>query len=234
MKISLCLLNLNEIEALNFILPLIIKNYSKLNIDEIIVIEGGSTDGSIDLFNKYNLKIFYQKSKGIGNAIIEAINHINSDYIIFFNPDGNENVYDIAKFKKYFANGFDLVIASRMMQGAFNEEDIKLIKFRKWANNAFTFFVNLFYGKNNKYITDTINGFRGGKTTLLRNLNLNTTGHAIEYQMTIRSLVRDYNITEFPTYEYPRIGGKTSAPSIKTGIIFLLFLFKEIFIDRFK
>ena len=233
MKISLCVFNLNEIKALKFIVPLIFKNLSNLNIDDIYVVDGGSTDGSLEYLKNFNLNIINQKNKGIGNAMIEGINKINGDYIIFFNPDGNEDVKDIGKFKKFFEQNYDIVIASRMLKESFNEEDVSILKLRKWTNQIFTLIVNLIYNRN-KYVTDTINGFRGGNLNKLKALKLNTPGHAIEYQMSIRSFKKKYRIVEFPTYEYPRIGGHTTAPSFKTGIIFIKFLIYEIFFSKFK
>ena len=44
--------------------------------------------------------------------------------------------------------GADVVIASRMMKGAVNEEDRQLLRFRKWANNAFNLLANLFFRRS--------------------------------------------------------------------------------------
>ena len=49
-----------------------------------------------------------------------------------------------------------------MIKGARNEEDDKILKFRKWANNIFNFLANLFFN-HGIYVTDSINGFRGLK-----------------------------------------------------------------------
>ena len=148
-------------------------------------------------------------------------------FLVFFSPDGNENLEDIPKFKKYLREGYDLVIASRMMKGARNEEDDQLFRWRKWANNAFNLMANLFFRRSGHFITDTINGFRGMRRQLLSDLKVDAVGYTIEYQMTIRSFKRGFRVTEFPTYEGARIGGETKAPSIPTGIQFLKCLWRE-------
>lgn len=61
-------------------------------------------------------------------------------------------------------------------------------------------------------------------------LRPDTEGYAIEYQLTIRALKKGYQIKEIPTKEYRRIGDKSKASSIPTGLIFTKMLFKEIFI----
>ena len=122
--------------------------------------DGGSDDGSVEFYKKNKIKFFTQKTKGRGAAIIEAFKKTKSDALIFFSPDGNENILDVKKIVNYLNEGNDLIIGSRMIEGARNEEDDKFFKFRKWANNIFNFLANLFFN-NGDYVSDSINGFRG-------------------------------------------------------------------------
>lgn len=193
--------------------------------------DGGSTDGSIEFYKKNNIRFFKQKRKGRGAAIIEAFKITKSDALIFFSPDGNENILDVKKIIKYLKEENDLVIASRMIKGARNEEDDKFFKFRKWANNIFNFLANLFFNKNN-FITDSINGFRGLKKDKFKKLKCDENFYAIEFQMTIRSMKIGYKIKEFATIESDRIAGVSQAPSIPTGLTFIRALLKEIIINK--
>ena len=59
MKFSLVILTLNEIEGCKIIIPRI----NKKLFDEIIVIDGGSTDGTIDFLKSHNLKVIHQNKK---------------------------------------------------------------------------------------------------------------------------------------------------------------------------
>lgn len=85
----------------------------------------------------------------------------------------------------------------------------------------------MFFRKNNKYITDSINGYRAIRSKVFKQLNCDEAGYAIEYQMTIRALKEDMKIKEFPTIENKRIAGISQAPSISTGLTFIRCLFKE-------
>ena len=58
-KISLAILNLNEIVSLRIILPKLLK-YRYL-VDEIIAIDGGSTDGSKEFLIKNKIKVKSQR-----------------------------------------------------------------------------------------------------------------------------------------------------------------------------
>jgi len=47
-----------------------------------------------------------------------------------------------------------------MTKGAVNEEDGQILRFRKWANNAFNLGANLVFRSRGPYITDSMNGYR--------------------------------------------------------------------------
>ena len=53
---------------------------------EHILVDGGSTDNTTDLVRKYspNTKIFYIKDKGIFDAMNQAVEFAEGEYIIFF------------------------------------------------------------------------------------------------------------------------------------------------------
>lgn len=225
MKFSLVILTLNEIDGLNGI-------FNKIPleaVDEIFAVDGGSTDGTLDFFKKNHIKVLPQQSKGRGEAFRIAAQEAKGDVLIFFSPDGNEDPTDIPKFKSYFNKEYDLVIASRMMKGAHNEEDSRFFKWRKWANNIFNVMANIAFRRKGPFVTDSINGFRAITKSAFQSLRLDGKGYTIEYQMTIKAFKKGLKITEFPTHESTRIGGESQAKSIPTGLKFLELFLKELF-----
>lgn len=220
----LAILTWNEIEAVKALFDKV-----PLDFDEIFVIDPGSSDGTIEFFKSRNIPVYLQEKKGRGVAFLLAANISKCDLIVFYGLDGNENPDDIKKLFVELENGADMAICSRFMKGSKNEEDGEFLPLRKWANQVFTFLVNVFFNRTGKYITDTINGFRGFKREKLLQLGLTAEGFAIEFQATIRSLKKGYNIKEISTIEGKRIGGKSKAKSIPTGLKILSILIKELF-----
>jgi glycosyltransferase involved in cell wall biosynthesis len=228
MKVALCLLTYDERPCLEQIFPLIPAPSLDSGFDLLVAIDGGSTDGTLDYYREHGVQVIGQSRRGRGDAFLLAFEQVDVDAYIFFSPDGNEDIQDLPKFKPLLENDADLVIASRMMKGAVNEEDIHFLKPRKWANNALNLLANLFFRKRGSFVTDSINGYRAITRRAARDLKLDALDYTIEYQMTIRALKNRMAIVEFPTREGQRVAGITGAASLPTGIRFLRRLWTEL------
>ncbi|NCN42006.1 glycosyltransferase [bacterium] len=227
MKTTLVLLTRNELPCLKIIFPQLPAPSAEAGFDEIVAVDGGSTDGTIEFFKEHNIPVIAQSKKGRGEAFQHAFRELDSEAFIFFSPDGNEDPKDLAKFRPLLQSGADLVIASRMMKESWNEEDHLVFKWRKWANNAFNLMVNFLFRRSGPFITDSINGYRALTRKTAETLQLDAPDYTIEYQMTIRALKNKLRIDEFPTHEGDRVAGDTGAPSFSTGIKFIKRLLRE-------
>lgn len=221
MKIALCILTRNERACLEVVFPAVLAATATAGFDKVYAIDGGSTDGTVEFFKQHDIPVIGQSLRGRGEAFNIAFRTIEADAFVFFSPDGNEDPQDLSRFKPLLEQGADLVIASRMMKGARNEEDGQLLRWRKWANNAFNLMANLAFRRSGPFITDSINGYRAITANAARQLQLDASDYTIEYQMTMRALKARMRVVEFPTIEGQRIAGETQAQSIPTGLRFL-------------
>jgi glycosyltransferase involved in cell wall biosynthesis len=223
MKTSLVILTLNEIIGVRALFSTI----PFATVEETFVVDGGSTDGTIEFFQKKGVPVIVQETRGRGEAFRLAFAHASGDALIFFSPDGNEDPADIVRFQEFLDKGYDLVIATRMVKGARNEEDHLFFPWRKWVNNAFTLIANCIWNRNN-YVTDTINGYRAITKEAWAKILPDGSGYTIEYQSSIRAFKKNLKIREFPTIEGQRLDGERGSPGMKTGIAFIKILLKEI------
>ncbi len=227
-KRLLVLLTYNEIEAL----PKIFDRLPLSAADEVMAIDGGSKDGTVEFLESKGLKVVAQPRRGRGVAFRLALELTDAETICYYSPDGNEDPEDIPRiFEKLEADGSDLVVASRMMKGAYNEEDVHWFRPRKWVNQLFTLAANLLWNRG-PYVEDTINGFRAVRADSLRRCACDADGFPIEYQMSIRMMKLGMAIGELPTHEYPRLGGQSTAESWPTGVVFVKTLLREISLGR--
>ncbi len=219
MKIDVILLVLDEIDGLRAVLPKIPAD----RFNKILAVDGGSKDGSVEFLQENGIAVFGQSRRGRGHAFEIGVRSSDADGFIFFSPDGNEDPADLVRIADKLEQGCDLVIASRMMDGAVNEEDDQLLKPRRWANNAFNMALNLTFNPRprSRFISDSINGYRGLARKALGTVEPFPDDYTVEYRMTARALMAGLNIAEIPTHEGQRIGGISKVPSMQAGRRFI-------------
>jgi len=78
-KVSVIVCTLNEANNLPYVLPKIPEW-----VDEIILVDGHSTDDTVEVAKKLcpNIRIFYQPGKGKGDALKYGIKHATGDIIV--------------------------------------------------------------------------------------------------------------------------------------------------------
>ena len=125
MTTALLILTLNEVDGIKKIMPLVKREW----VDELVVIDGGSTDGTVEEAKKMGLEVVLQKSKGHGAAIMLGVEITKSDNIVIFGPDGNHEPQEILQLKEKIGEGYDQVIISRFGKTSVNLDAGKLDTF---------------------------------------------------------------------------------------------------------
>ena len=118
MKISIITVNFNDKTGLEKTLQSSIRLTLPAGVEkEIVVIDGGSKDGSVDVLKKYLSDITYwvsEKDRGIFHAMNKGIAAASGDYCIFMNSGDSFASEDV--LEKIFANPYPENAAS--LQGA--------------------------------------------------------------------------------------------------------------------
>jgi glycosyltransferase involved in cell wall biosynthesis len=231
MKITLCVLAWNEIDSIKIIMPKIDASL----FDQILVIDGGSTDGTIEWCKQQGYEVYIQKERGLRQAYLEALPLIRGEVMITFSPDGNSLPECLPSLVAELRKGYDMVIVSRYLGDAKSEDDSLITRFGNWM---FTTLINVLH---KGHYTDAMVMFRGYKKSLFHSLNLidNKSFHipeklfftkiSIEPLLSVRAARAKLKITEIPGDEPKRIGGKRKLQIIRWGLAFLYQISIEIF-----
>ncbi len=221
MKVSLILFTWNEIDGMKAIMPQMKKEW----YDELIIVDGGSTDGTIEYAKEHGYYLFVQKEKGAGAAFLESMEKATGDIVIIFSPDGNSVPERIPELINKIKEGYDIVVVSRYLDGAKSYDDDVVTAF---GNRMFTGLVNFLFGGN---VTDLLVMYRAYRVSAIQSLNVNTKTVSWGSQILLRAIKRGLKIGEIPGDEPARIGGVRKMDPLRNGTQELLRIIKEFFIS---
>lgn len=211
MKTTLIIPTLNEIDGVKAVMPKIQKSWC----DEIVIIDGGSKDGTVEWLRENGWTVLIQEQKGLGHGYRQALKATTGDVIITFSPDGNSIPELIPALIEEMKKGYDMVIASRYLGGAKSDDDDYLTS---WGNPLFTFMINFCFG--GKY-TDSLVIFRAYKRDLLTRCKIDAVHMTYEAQISIRAAKYKLKIGEIPGDEPKRVGGERKMSPFGTGLAIL-------------
>lgn len=198
---------LNEVESIGQVLIDIPKD----RVDEVLVADGGSTDGTQELVRKLGYQVVTQEKKGFGAAIASGIEHAKGDIIIILNADGSQTLEDIPKLLEKLEEGYDLVMASRYLPGGGSEDDTFL---HLVGNKIFTFLCNILYKVN---VSDVLYFFLAARKEIFEKIKptCDHAGYCVEVPIKVRKA--GFKIGEIPSFEKKRIAGKAKVKAFTTG-----------------
>jgi glycosyltransferase involved in cell wall biosynthesis len=209
MKSTLVIFTLNEIEAARALFDRI--PFDK--VSESFVIDGGSSDGTVEFFQNKGVQVIKQAIPGHGEAFKLGMQMASGDILVFFGCDGNNRPEDIPILIEEIEKGNDLAIASRFAKAS-RSLDASLV--RRFGNWLFAFLVNMRWQVQ---LTDVFDEFRAIKKASMMALNLKNSYFDLELEMVIKAIKNNLKITTIPTVEQQRIGGQTKLSTIKDGLM---------------
>lgn len=225
MKTTLLIPVRNEIEGMKAVFPRIRREW----VDEIIVVDGGSTDGSFEYALSLGFTAIRQKSKGITEAYWEALGVSTGDVIIPFSPDGNSVPERIPELILKMKEGYDMVIASRYCDGAVSKDDDAFTALGNWM---FTKIINLLFGG---HYTDSLVMYRAWRRDLLKKFRMDVPRKdmawgGFEPELSIQCAKQKLKVTEIPADEPKRIGGSRKVNLVKGAFGILFLITKRLFV----
>ena len=195
----------NEARTINSILNLVIK--SKLSIKkEIIIVNDGSKDSSLDIIKKFikdhskdNIKLINKSNGGKGSAVKLGIQKAKGQIIIIQDADLEYDPNDHQKCIQPIINGeCRVVYGSRALEKT-NDRYSHLSFFI--GGKIITFFTNLLFGSK---LTDEATCYKTFDTKLIKSIKINGNKFDWEPEITAKILKKKIKIKEVPIKYYPR------------------------------
>lgn len=205
---------------------------AKQYADELIVVDGRSTDGTQEIAKSHGAIVIQDHGLGKGNALRLAASHAKGDILLFIDADRSHNPFDIPALLAPIQNGdADHVTGSRMLGGS-DELFSSISEFIRLVGSEI---ITLAIGKRfGIRITDSQNGFRCVLRSVFQELDLRENITTIEQEMVVETLRRGYRLVEVPTHEFRRHSGTSSITVWKVGTRYVLCLLRNLMKSKIK
>jgi len=169
---------------------------------EIIVVDGHSYDGTIEILRrqeKYpDTRVIYQPERnGRGKAIKEGLAVAHGEYVIFQDADLELDPNDYPALLEPLERGeADVVFGSRFLNG---RPTMTFLQY--WGNRVINFMVNLLYGV---HLTDVETCYQVFRRELISSMDIKNNDFAFTVELTVKLIKAGHKIKEIPISYIPR------------------------------
>lgn len=217
MKTSLIIPALNEVKSIGETLKQVPKDF----VDEIIVADGHSTDGTPELVRKLGYRVVEEEGMGFGSAIISGIKESTGDVIIIMDADGSHNPKDIPRLLEKIKEGYDIGWGSRYLPGGGSADDTLL---RHFGNKFFTFLTRLIHGVK---VADILYLFAAFRREVFDSLELKSTGFEFCIELPVKAHKAGFKFGEVSCFERKRFADESRVKDFSDGLKILLAILKK-------
>jgi Glycosyl transferase family 2 len=224
-RVSVVVPTRNEARNLEIVLPALAA--VRPAVHEIIIVDGNSTDGTIETARRVLpwVKVITQTRKGKGNALACGFAAATGDIIVMFDADGSAEAAEIPTFVAALIAGADFAKGSRFTRGGGSDDITPL---RRAGNAGLNGVANALFGTS---YSDLCYGYNAFWADVLPELDLPEIslpkparggmlwgdGFEIETVLNCRVAAAGMTITEVPSIERERIFGETNLRTFADG-----------------
>jgi glycosyltransferase involved in cell wall biosynthesis len=176
---------------------------------DVIVVDNGSEDGSAELARRAGAFVVEEPRRGYGSAYLAGFGWARGEYVLMVDADLTYDFEEIPRFIARLDEGAGLVLGNRMkgiVPGAMGIVS-------RVGNPLLSGFLNLLYRTP---VRDAHCGMRAARASVLRSLDLQSTGMEFASEMVIRAARRGVDIDEIPIKLHPR-GGESKLSPLRDG-----------------
>ena len=178
---------------------------------EIIVVDGNSTDGTLEIVKDSNCKLIIEPRRGYGVALRQGMKAAKGDVVVMVDGDGTYEVKHINRLLDTMVKkDAEMCLATRMYDP---NKAMGLMNFI--GNKIITFCFDFLFSQ---FLSDTQSGFRAISHSAIEKVDLDQDDMAFATEMLVEFAKKRFKMVEVPSTYKSRKYGKTKMRKIKSGI----------------
>jgi dolichol-phosphate hexosyltransferase len=189
----------------------VVREFKAQGYNNILVMDGKSTDNTVKSAREAGANVRTQSGKGKGNAIIEAFEDIEQQYILMLDGDGTYSAKDAEKMLTPLFLGFDQVIGDRLI----NAEEGSFSRLNLFGNHMLNL---LFKVAHSRDLHDILSGYRAFTKLGVQQMHLRERGFEIETEISVEAVRNGQRIMVVPIKYLRRPGSGTKLSPFHDGI----------------
>jgi len=230
-KISIVIPANNEEENLGILLEKLLA-FEKQNglLFDVLIVNDGSLDKTGEVAESFavreeRLSVIHNRgtAQGMGSALKRGTRMTRTPVVVWLMGDLSDDLNTIPRMCEKMEEGYDVVVASRYMQGG-SSGDLSAIK--SFLSRSYSFFMRKVF---HIPVHDINNAFRGFRREVFENVHLECDDFAISPEFIIKANRVKYRIGEVPTIYANRKMGKN-----KFRILRMMFRYSLLLRFRFQ
>ena len=194
---------LNEEEGLE---PTVLEVRRYLGSPYILVVDGNSTDGTVDVAKRLGLDVVFQDGKGKGDAIAKALRSLKADprYVVFIDADFTYPAEYIPRMIRILEENPDVgMVCGDRFGKPFSMANVGSAYY---IGNRFLAFVHFLL--NGVGLRDPLTGLRVVRWEIIRDWQPKSKGFDVEVELNYFVERKGYKIREIPIHYRKRLGEK--------------------------
>jgi len=199
----------------------LIKEIPKKYVDEIIVVDGHSTDNTKGEARRAGAKFILQKGYGYGSAVQQGAKYAKGGVLILMDADGSMNPNAIPLLLKKIDEGYEYVMGSRYINNLKSADDTLV---RYFGNKFFTWLTNVIHKTN---VTDSLFTYNAIPKKAFMKIGARSKGFEYCTEILVKAKKAGLKFAEVPAPERQRMFGKTKINAFWHGLKILGMILKN-------
>jgi glycosyltransferase involved in cell wall biosynthesis len=210
MDLSVILPVVNERDNLRVLIPRIRAVLEREHLAfEIIVVDGGSSDGTREMAAELGVQVVHERRRGYAGAIETGFAKAQGDFVLTLDADLSHEPDFVAKLWRARTQA-DIVIASRYTRGG--------ISYTSFLRNFLSRMLNRVLRRVlSMPVRDLSSGFRLYRRETVTALALEGRNFEVLEEILVKAYALGYSIFEVPFTYFPRESGRSHARLLRFG-----------------